>query len=78
MKPMKGLLLLLLGTPAALFFSDVVNKDRPIKGEWNLSLQRIWEIDRVGPDVPLEPDRLQASADGTLYVHDEMNRANFL
>jgi hypothetical protein len=78
MKPLKGVLLMLLWTPAALLFSDVVNKDRPIKGEWDLSLQKVWEIDRAGSEVFLEPDRLQAAADGTLYVHDEMNRVNYI
>jgi len=65
-------------TPAALLFSDVVNKDRPLNGEWNPSLQKVWEIDRAGTEVLLEPDRLQAGTDGILYVHDEMNRVNYI
>lgn len=75
---LKRLVILALWTPAAFLFSDVVNKDRPLKGEWNLNLRKVWEIARAGTDVFLEPDRLQAAVDGTLYVHDEMNRVNYI
>ncbi|MFZ2055590.1 MAG: hypothetical protein WAU81_15480 [Candidatus Aminicenantales bacterium] len=37
--------------PLTLLFSDVVNLDRPLKGEWNLDLREVWEIDRAGPEV---------------------------
>ena len=78
MRHPRQLLVLGLWIPIALLFSDVVNKDRPLKGEWNLNLRKVWEIDRAGPEVFLEPDRLQAADDGTLYVHDEMNRVNYI
>lgn len=49
-----------------------------MKGEWNLDLQLVWEIDRAGQNVFLQPDGLQAAEDGTLYIHDGMNRTNYI
>jgi hypothetical protein len=72
------LAILALGIPSAFLFSNVVNPDRPLKGKWDLNLQIVWEIDRAGSDVFLQPDRLQAAEDGTLYVHDGMNRVNYI
>jgi hypothetical protein len=68
----------LLAIPLVLLITDVVNPDRPLKGEWDLGLQKVWEVDRAGSEVFLQPDRLQAAEDGTLYVHDEMNRVNYI
>jgi hypothetical protein len=75
---MKRLSLLTICIPVAFLISNVVNPDRPLKGKWDLRLQEVWEIDRAGQDVFLQPDRLQAADDGTLYVHDEMNRVNYI
>jgi hypothetical protein len=55
------LAILALGIPFAFLFSDVINPDRPLRGKWDLNLQIVWEIDRVGSDVFLQPDRLQAT-----------------
>ncbi len=70
--------ILLLTIPLAFLFSDIVNPDRPLKGEWDLNLQKIWEVDRAGEAVFLQPDMLQAANDRTLYVHDGMNRLNYI
>jgi hypothetical protein len=70
--------IVVLAIPVVLLFSDVVNPDRPLKGEWDFGLQKVWEIDRAGAEVFLQPDRLQAAEDGTLFVHDEMNRGNYI
>lgn len=64
--------------PVAFFLSDVVNPDRPLKGDWNLELKLVWEIDRAGSELFLQPDGLLATDDGSLYVHDGMNRTNYI
>jgi hypothetical protein len=70
--------IVLLLIPAAFLLADIVNPDRPLKGDWNLDLQLVWEIDRAGQGAFLQPDGLQAADDGTLYVHDGMNRTNYI
>lgn len=68
----------LLLIPVVFVLSDIINPDSPLKGEWDLRLQKVWEIDRAGQNVFLQPDRLRAGDDGTLYVHDGMNRTNYI
>jgi hypothetical protein len=45
---LKMLPIIALWISVVSFFSDVVNKDRPLKAEWNLRLEKVWEIDRAG------------------------------
>jgi hypothetical protein len=78
LSPVAKSTIVFLALPVVLLFSDVVNPDRPLKGEWDLDLQLVWEIDRAGPEVFLQPDGLKAAEDGTLYVHDGMNRVNYI
>jgi hypothetical protein len=68
----------LMAIPLALLFTDIANPDKPMMGEWNLDLKLVWEIDRAREDVFLQPDGLQAADDGKLYVHDGMNRKNYI
>lgn len=75
---MKRLRLVTICIPVAFLIFDVVNPDRPLKGKWDLHPQKAWEVNRAGQDVFLQPDRLQAADDGTLYVHDGMNRKNYI
>lgn len=75
---MKKLFLMAICIPVALLLSDVVNPDRPLKGDWNLDLQLVWEIDRAGSEVFLQPDRVLATDEGAVYIHDGMNRTNYI
>jgi hypothetical protein len=78
LSPIAKSTIVFLALPVVLLFSDVVNPDRPLKGEWDLDLQLVLEIERAGPEVFLQPDGLKAAEDGTLYVHDGMNRVNYI
>ncbi len=75
---MKKLPFMAICIPVAFLLSDIVNPDQPLKGKWDLDLELVWEIDRAGQDVFLQPNRLLATDDGTLYVHDGMNRTNYI
>jgi hypothetical protein len=57
---------------------DVLNKDKPQRGEWDFKLQKVWEIDRAGGDVLGRPQGIAVSDDGTLYLSDDANRIDYI
>jgi hypothetical protein len=78
MKTLKLSFVLFLLLPQAIFQADVVNPDRPLKGEWDFKLNKVWEIGRAGEDVFGFPFSLTAAENGTLYVYDSANRINYI
>jgi 6-bladed beta-propeller len=59
-------------------FPDVVNKDKPQHGEWDLKLEKVWEIDSAGDAVLGRPQGILVSDDGILYLNDEANRIDYI
>jgi len=76
MKKMKLAFILFLLVP--FLQAGVVNSDKPLKGEWDFNLQKIWEIKRAGADVLGRPFSLTATEDGILYVYDTANQINYI
>lgn len=64
--------------PMAVLFGEVVNKDKPRRGEWDLKLEKVWETGRAGGDVLGLPQGILVSAEGTLYINDEANRKDLI
>ena len=62
----------------AFIQAPVVNPDKPLKGEWNFKIEKVWEIDRAGDDVLGKPFSLTATEDGILYVYDTANNVTFI
>jgi hypothetical protein len=62
----------------ALFQAACVNSDKPLKGEWDFKLTKVWEIDRAGDDLLGRPFTLTATEDGILYVYDPANHTNYI
>jgi hypothetical protein len=62
----------------AFFQAPVVNPDKPLMGEWNFRIEKVWEIDRAGDDVLGKPFSLTATEDGILYVYDVANNVNYI
>jgi hypothetical protein len=56
----------------------VVNRDKPLKGEWDFKLKKVWEINRAGDDLLGMPFSLTATEDGILYVYDVANNINYI
>jgi hypothetical protein len=69
---------LLFFFPIIMIFSEVANKDKPQRGEWDFRLEKVWEIGRAGNNVLGLPQGLLVSDDGTLYLNDEGNRADYI
>jgi len=70
--------ILLFLIPMAGVFSDVANKDKPLHGEWDFKLEKLWEIDRAGDEVLGRPQGMLVSDDGVLYVSDDGNRKDYI
>jgi hypothetical protein len=62
----------------ALFQAACVKSDKPLKGEWDFKLTKVWEIDRAGDDLLGRPFTLTATEDGILYVYDPANHTNYI
>ena len=69
-------LLALLSTADASM--DVVNKDQPVRGEWDFKLERVWETGRAGDKVLGLPQGILVSDEGILYLSDQANREDYL
>jgi len=70
-------MLLLAGLPA-LLFPDIRNRDKPLNGEWNFRLEKVWEVEKVGGDVFGLPFTLTVAEDERLYVFDPKNEKNYI
>lgn len=49
-------------------FAQVENLDKPVKGNWDFQLKKIWEVESAGADVLAEIQDIKTSRDGTVYV----------
>ncbi len=57
--------------------SRVVNPDKPLKGDWNFKLKKVWTLNKAGDDVFAAPG-MAVSDDGTLCVRDWKNKSYYL
>jgi hypothetical protein len=74
----KILFSILLMILSAFLFSDIQNRDKPLKGEWNFHLEKVWEVDKAGESVFGRPFTLTAAEDDRLYVYDMKNGENYI
>lgn len=70
--------ILLFLIPGVGVFPDVANKDKPLHGEWDLKLEKVWEIDQAGDEVLGRPQGILVSDDGVLYLGDDGNRKDYI
>jgi hypothetical protein len=78
-KILKKVLLTMLPAVFSVFlFSDIRNRDKPLKGEWDFRLEKVWEVDRAGEGVFGLPFTLTVAEDGRLYVFDAKNDQNYI
>jgi hypothetical protein len=74
----KNLLLILLTAISALLFSDIRNRDKPLKGEWDFRLEKVWEVEQAGESVFGRPFTLTVAEDEAMYVFDAKNDENYI
>lgn len=70
--------ILLLIFPMVGILADVVNKDKPQRGEWDFKLEKVWEIGGAGDEVLGLPQGMLVSDEGLLYLNDEANRKDYI
>jgi hypothetical protein len=70
-----GLFLFLL---IPLLLAEIQNPDKPLRGSWDFSPTKVWEISKAGMDVFGEPDRIRVSEDGSVYISDSENGVNYI
>jgi hypothetical protein len=63
---------------SVLLFSDIQNRDKPLKGQWDFRLEKVWEVDKAGEDVFGRPFTLTVAEDETIYVFDVRNNLNYI
>ncbi|MGB7295753.1 MAG: 6-bladed beta-propeller [Candidatus Aminicenantales bacterium] len=69
--------ILLMVFPAFLF-PDIRNRDKPLKGEWDFRLEKVWQVEKAGEDVFGRPFTLTVAADETIYIFDAKNDLNYI
>jgi len=74
----KTTVLLLLMALSPFLYSDIQNRDKPLRGEWDFRLVKIWEVDKVGGDVFGRPFTLTVAEDERIYVFDAKNDLNYI
>ncbi len=69
---------ILLMTFAASLYSDIQNRDKPLKGEWDFRLEKVWEVEKAGESVFGLPFTLTVAEDEMVYVFDAKNDLNYI
>ena len=78
-KTMKKIwLMLFLSSLPVLLFPDIRNRDKPVNGEWNFRLEKVWEVDKAGGDVFGRPFTLTVAEDERIYLFDPKNGQNYI
>jgi hypothetical protein len=69
---------ILLMVFAASLYSDIRNRDKPLKGEWNFHLEKVWEVEKAGESVFGRPFTLTVAEDEMIYIFDAKNDENYI
>ena len=78
-RSLKKILFSVLLTALSVFlFPDIRNRDKPVKGEWDFRLEKVWEVDKAGGEVFGLPFTLTVAEDERVYVYDPKNEKNFI
>lgn len=73
-----GIFFLFLCFPFVLLYSEIKNRDTPAKGDWDLKIEKQWQISKYG-QKPMAIPRIGCIADdGTICLYDYKHRAHFI
>jgi len=61
-----------------LLYGNTKNRDKPAKGDWDLKMEKVWEIESAGEEVFGQPFSMIVSDEGMLYVFDPKNGTNYI
>jgi hypothetical protein len=69
------LFLLLIATS---LFSEIINKDVPLNGVWDLKIKKIWEVSRYGSKSMAIPNVAAVLENGIICIFDYKHRKNYI
>ena len=69
---------LLLGMFTLPATTEVVNRDEPLNGDWDLRAETVWEMTDYGKKTMAQPNVAAVLADGTLCVFDYKQTMNYI
>ena len=72
------LILLTLLLLVFLLHSEIINPDKPLKGDWDLNAQKVWEISRYGKKRMALPSIRCVWDDGTICIYDWKRNLHYL
>lgn len=73
----KTLIFLILYCSMSLL-SVTAQPDKPLKGEWDFRLEKVWQTDRAGDDILARITTLLVSEAGHIYVSDRKHKASYI
>lgn len=73
----KTLIFLILYCSMSLL-SVPAQSDKPLKGEWDFRLEKVWQTDRAGDDILARITTLLVSETGHIYISDRKHKTSFI
>lgn len=58
--------------------SEVKNPDKPLKGRFDFTLKKVWEVNSFGEAFFSRPRKITAAENGTIYIHDPRHKKYFI
>lgn len=53
---------------AAILRAEVKNEDKPLKGNWDFKLRKLWEVEKAGNDLLTQIPDIQVDDNGQIYI----------
>lgn len=51
-------------------FADTIKNEKPIKGEWDFRLEKLWEVENAGEDILVSITTIRVDKDGKIFMFD--------
>ncbi|MCP5105541.1 MAG: 6-bladed beta-propeller [bacterium] len=62
------ILVLILLFSVTLFSTEIKNTDKPLKGTWDFSPQKVWETQTAGDDLLVDVRQIRVDDGGNIYL----------
>lgn len=62
----------------SLWGNTVKNPDKPLKGEWDFNLQKLWEVDSAGDNILARISSIRLDKNGNVYIFERKSSKFFV
>jgi hypothetical protein len=73
-----GITVLIIVLSVILNAGEIINPDKPEKGNWDFKMENLWTIDSYGDEVIANPRQLRIADNGKVYIHDGKNKRYYI